>query len=142
MRRRDGFTLIEVLIASTILFASLTVVSLAFSVNAKSSLAARSAARAVAPVLQIVASIQGQIRANPIDTIRGAGELLGVRYSFEAQIRERRAPPARFDPDRAEFVRYPDRFRLYEVTLEVRNFDSVRRFKYLELAWSAETEPL
>ena len=132
----------EVLIASTILFASLAVVSFTFSVNLKSTRTALAAARAVAPVPQIVAIVREQLRLNRSDRVSGKGDILGVSYSFAAATKIRRPPPERFDPDRAEFVRYPERFKLYEVTLIVRSAETVRNFKYLEIAWTDEYEPL
>ncbi len=142
MRRREGFTLIEVLIASTILFAGLTVVSFAFSVNAKSTRTASHVARSVAPVSQIVALVRADLRKNLTDSVKGEGSLLGVRYRYEATLKERRSPPSRFDSDRGGFVQYPQRFRLYEVSLSVGAADVARRFTYLELAWTDQYEPI
>jgi prepilin-type N-terminal cleavage/methylation domain-containing protein len=141
MKLRRGFTLIEVLIAATILFAGLAVVSYTFSVNAKSARTAAGAARAVTPVPQIVAIIRADLRDDPRDLVTGQGSLLGVDYSFKAMTKDRRSPPDRFDPDRGNFVQYPQRFRLYEVELVVRTGDIVRRFNYSELAWTDQYEP-
>jgi prepilin-type N-terminal cleavage/methylation domain-containing protein len=135
VRLQRGFTLLEVLIAATILF---TVLAVATETYRNSLLASRRAEALVGmltPLPLITSSIRDRLRADPVERLDGRAELLGVRYEWEATT-VRYAPPARrFDADFGDFRDYPPRFRLYDVRLKLARGDQERVFLYQELAW-------
>ena len=82
--RARGFTLIEVLIAATILFAALTVISESYRTSMQSARRAETVVRMLTPLPMIVSNIQAALRADPLERAAGEGEMLGVRYQFKA----------------------------------------------------------
>ena len=138
--RRQGFTLIEVLIASTILFASLTVISEAYRASVIASQKASLTAELLTPLPAIADHVKEKLMANPVERVSGDGRVLGVSFAFEAQSRRFVAPASRFDPDSGARQTYSPRYRLYDVKLDLKSGRIHRSFRYQELAWIRELE--
>jgi type II secretory pathway pseudopilin PulG len=130
-----GFTLVEVLIASTILFGSLVVISEAYRTSMAASHRAEAVTRLLAPLPLIVKSVRQRLRDNPIEVVEGSGEIFDVQYRFAAKTARFEPPPPRFDPDLGGFTTYAPRFRLYDVTVILQAEGYQREFLYQELAW-------
>jgi Tfp pilus assembly protein PilV len=135
MRRQVGFTLIEVLIAATILFTALVVASASYRTALLASSRAETVVSMLTPLPLITSAIRNQLRSNPVDSQRGEAELLGVAYAWQATTSRYGSPPARFDPDEIEFREYRPRFRLYDIELTLRLRGQERRYLYQEVAW-------
>lgn len=136
MRSRErGFTLVEVLIAATILFIVIAAAADAYRSALLSSLRAESLVRLVTPLPLITSTVREALRADPRERRDGHGELLGVRYRWEAVTAKYGSPARRFDPDLTEFHDYPPRFRLYDVRLVLRAGERERTYLYQEFAW-------
>ncbi len=138
MRRQRGFTLLEVLIAATILFTALAVATETYRSNLVASSRAEALVSMLTPLPLITSSIRSQLRSNPVEKLDGGSELLGVRYEWEANTVRYGAPPRRFDPDATDFITYQPRFRLYDIRLTLHRGPQQRVFLYQEMAW----EPL
>ena len=130
-----GFTLVEVLIASTILFGSLVVISEAYRTRMSSSYRAEAVTRLLTPLPLIVKSVRQKLRENPVEMVEGGGEIFKVRYQFSAKTSRFESPPSRFDPDLGGFTTYRPRFRLYDVMVTLQAEGYRREFLYQELAW-------
>jgi prepilin-type N-terminal cleavage/methylation domain-containing protein len=135
VKRQDGFTLLEVLIAATILFTVLAVATETYRNSLLASGRAEGLVSLLTPLPLITSSIRSQLRSNPVETLAGGSQLLGVDYSWEAATVRYGSPPRRFDPDATDFVDYPKRYRLYDVKLTVRRGSQQRSFTYQEIAW-------
>jgi prepilin-type N-terminal cleavage/methylation domain-containing protein len=135
MRGERGFTLIEVLIAATILFAAIAVISETYRASMLASRRADAVAAMLAPMPLIVAAVRETLRADPAERREGEAEMLGVRYRFDATTARFEPPPPRFDPDTSEERQFRPRFRLYDVRLELRYGGAERTYLYQELAW-------
>lgn len=133
--KKSGFTLVEVLIAATILFTSLAVVSESYRASLLASDKASRVAELLTPLPLILGHIQSRLLENPIDVVSGRGEVLGVAYEFEARSIKFGAPPRRVEPETGEYRTYPPRFRLYNVELSLNAGTQNRRFEYQELSW-------
>lgn len=133
--RSRGFTLIEVLIASTILFASITVISESYRASLMASDKASKTAEMLTPLPLIVGHVKTRLLETPEERVQGRGEVLGVRFEFEARSTQFAAPPRRFEPDSGEVRTFAPRFRLYDVNLKLRAGAQQRSFVYQELAW-------
>jgi prepilin-type N-terminal cleavage/methylation domain-containing protein len=138
MNRARGFTLIEVLIAATILFMVLAVAGYSYQSSLLASRKAESLVALVTPLPMILETVRNDLREHPDAERSGQGTLLGVHYGFEAKTMRYEPPPARFDPDQAVYTKYAPRFRLYDVSLTLAHAGAQRRYLYQELAW----EPL
>jgi prepilin-type N-terminal cleavage/methylation domain-containing protein len=131
-----GFTLLEVLIASIILFLFITMASQAFSQSALSSRKAERAVKVASMVPLLVETIRGQILA--VDTpqdVGGEGQMLEVGYQWQAKLIHRKPPAARFDPAHMEFKTYDDRFNLWSVEVVVSIDTYQRSWIYEEISW-------
>lgn len=137
MRHRvsRGFTLIEVLIASVILFAVITVVSESYRASLAASGKSRSVVDIAAVLPLIVGHIREVLRSDPQESVSGDGRVLGVDYAFTAESMSFKPPPARFDPDSGQFREYPARYRLYAVRLDLQTPSGKRTFEFKEVAW-------
>lgn len=133
--KRRGFTLVEVLIASTILFATITVISESYRASLMASEKATRTAQMLTPLPLIVGHIKNKLLETPEERVRGSGEVLGVRFEFDARSTKFAAPPRRFEPDSGEFRTFLPRFRLYDVSLSLQTGAQGRSFVYQELAW-------
>jgi prepilin-type N-terminal cleavage/methylation domain-containing protein len=91
--RLNGFTLIEVLIASLILFVAISSATIVFSGAVKSKQNATSAITNYAYVPILIEHISVQVRraSDNETTLDGQGYLLGADYRWQATI-ERQAP--------------------------------------------------
>jgi len=135
MRRQAGFTLLEVLIAATILFTVLAVATETYRNALLASSRAEGLVNLLTPLPLITSAIRSQLRSNPVEKLDGNAELLGVRYEWQATTARHGSPARRFDPDFTDFRDYPQRFRLYDVRLKLARGAQERVFLYQELAW-------
>jgi prepilin-type N-terminal cleavage/methylation domain-containing protein len=130
-----GFTLVEVLVAATILFFVIAAAADAYRTALASSARAEATVRMLVPLPLITASVREAIREKAGRPVQGRASLLGVAYEFDATSIRSGAPPRRFDPDTAQFRDYPPRFHLYRVQLTLRAGGVARSFTYREVAW-------
>jgi len=126
-RRSQGFTLVELLIAGTILFAVIATVTEAYRTSLQSSLRAEETVR--------MSDIASQLRRDAAESSKGGGRMLDVAYRYEAQSVLYLPPATRFDPDTANFRVYEPRYRLYDIKLTLTYRGRSREFRYQELAW-------
>ena len=135
MKRQGGFTLLEVLIASTILFAALAVASETYRSTLMASSRSQTVVEMLTPLPLITSSIRNDLRSDPAEQREGAAAMMGVGYTWRATTARYEPPPARFDADRLDFVSYPPRFRLYDVELKRWLRGQKRVYIYQEVAW-------
>jgi hypothetical protein len=135
----SGFTLIEVLVASVILFSSISVISLIYKGAYLTSVKA-SAHMAVSGAIPIILTkVEDAIRAEG-DTsslqLTGDGIVWGVQYSWQAELQQFKAAPNLFDPDSGKDVETPKKYKLWQVDLSVRHKSLKQSYKYNELSWN------
>jgi len=137
---RRGFTLIEVLIASVILFATITVVTESYRTSLASSLRASATAEMLTPLPLITSTIRTRLREVPDERVAGDGEILGVKYSFEAVSVRFEPPPSVIDVEMQGIRVFAPRYRLYDVRLSLERRALKRQFVYQDLAWLPRVE--
>ena len=135
VRGQAGFTLVEVLIAATIMFTVLATAALSLRTALNASERASSTTELLAPLPWITPTIRDSLLENPAPERSGEGTLFGVDYRYRAVMVRSDPPPPRFDPDLLEFVEYPPRFLLYDVELTLERDGATEQFLYQELAW-------
>jgi len=130
----QGFSLIEVLIASFITFISLSVFTLVFrgailsTDKAEESVIGSSVARLAAN------QISAEIRSNHAkSSLSGSGIALGANYSWQAQVISVAKPPARFEG--TELTQADHRLKKWQVSFQITYQDSSSNFQYEELSW-------
>jgi|GEM_PF-1117120 len=138
-RLRNGFTLIEVLVAATILFATLATAMLTYQTVMNSS---QRAAQLVS-MLKVTEAAQQHIQKairdealeNPPQQLSGRTNLFGVEINWQAVRVASAPPPPGFSDETLDDVQYQERFFQYEVTLNLRKDTTERDYVYNELAW-------
>ncbi len=134
MKSIKGFTLIEVLIASVILFLFLAIASQAFNQSATASRKAERAAKIAGLIPLLTENIRNKIIAAKQTSVQNdSGSLLDLSYQWEATLLERLGPPIRpyveIEDDTS------DRFNLWQVNVIVSDGSYQRRWQYEELTW-------
>jgi len=135
MKHERGFTLLEVLIAATILFTAIAVASETYRAALLASRKAETLVAMLTPLPLITSSIRNQLRSNPVERLEGGADMMGVQFNWQADTVRYEPPPSRFDPDELDFKTYPPRFRLYDVRLELQLRGQNRVYLYQEIAW-------
>jgi prepilin-type N-terminal cleavage/methylation domain-containing protein len=130
-----GFTLLEILIASVILFTMLSLGAVGFKNARMNSEHAADTVFLLAPLPLVLDTIQLQIREKADAVLQGEGSLQGVSYSWIAEEISFLPPQPKYIVETSTFVEYPQRFRLYQVTLTLTYRTKSRTFNYREVAW-------
>jgi hypothetical protein len=133
--RSGGFTLLEVLIAASIFFASIVVIAESYRVTLAAHKRSEAVVRMVTPVPLLMSRVENLLRENPQDLIEEEGTLLGVGYRLRASGLRTATPLERLDLDTDEFRTYEPRFKLYEVSISLAFDGQQKTFSYRELAW-------
>lgn len=141
MRRSNGFTLIEVLIASVIMLAVLSLAANLFAQARLSSQKAQDSIMMQSPLALILDTIRQQIRQNPQDLMNGDGSIDEVQYTWSATTELFLPPPDNFISESSQVVSYSPRFRLYQVQLELSYRSAFRSYQFKEVAWLPNAQP-
>lgn len=135
MKRALGLTLVEVLVAAVILFAALSLSALTIQSLRQNSAQAEKTIKILQPVRMIALSIKQQIRSNPLDNLTGNGELNEVIFQWQAHVVAKGSAPEQFNLDSGTITVPPERFRLYQVELELSYQGKTELLHFKELAW-------
>ena len=134
-----GFTLLEVLVASVILFASMAVVSLIYRGALVSSEKANSHIIISGVVPAVLNQVREKIRkqGNQQQTeIIGKGITWDVNYHWTANLLSIRSAPPSFDPDTGNNEASPEKYKLWQVDLQL-SFSGINRdYHFKELSWN------
>lgn len=136
--KQIGMSLVEVLVASTILFIVLATVSDSYRTALSASRKATATAELLTPLPVIVATVKEQLFADFADRVVGEGVILGTTYRFSAKSLAFEPPPAGYDFATDQERTYAPRYRMYEVALTLTGKSTIRTFTYREVAWAAE----
>lgn len=139
-RKQSGFSLIEVLIASLILFLSITLAFNIYRTAIISTDTAQQTLRLQAHIVDIQKLITQQIRRNGFpETMRGEGDFNDLIYSWQATpIARGRAEHPDNEPLGAGFSlfnRGGTVMLLWQVEMAVEYQGKVRQFNFTELTW-------
>ncbi|WP_411369087.1 type II secretion system protein [Pseudidiomarina salilacus] len=130
----SGFTLIEILVAMTILFAAVITGMMAFQNNMQNSVKAAE----VMHVLSQVDAARSNIRFALQHDQQTRGQDLytqDVKIDWQAQEVAYVPPAPFFDEDNGGFNQFAPRFHLYAITLTMQYGTTTRVFDYEELVW-------
>lgn len=137
--RSKGFTLIEVLIAGSIMFMVLVMVTDSFLTARNSSRHAANVIAMLEPVPLLQEHIKLQLSAALTEQMQGEGLHGQIRYRWQATLTERAAPVPRFEVETGTHTVFDERFYLYQVELTVSSAGQQKAFSYAELVWKLPT---
>ncbi|MFC4656856.1 PilW family protein [Rheinheimera marina] len=138
MRRSKpkGFTLIEVLIAATILFMVIAAVSQVYRAASVSSEKASAAVDASALVDLLTETVSFRLRTADVNKVlEQEGVLNGYRFSWRASVSKRAAPAPRYELESDSFIRQNERFYLWQVELTLIKNEKQQRYQFNALSW-------
>ncbi|CAH1568873.1 PilW family protein [Vibrio rotiferianus] len=130
MNKQTGFTLIEALVASMILFAVVTSMSMLYQGTLKAEYKAKQAIESASVVPFVLDQIRYQIRYE--EAKQGEGTFQGVYFQWEASELERKGGYFASGLE-DEYGEQRERFVLWSVTLKI---DNRAPIVYKELSWS------
>lgn len=131
-----GFTLVEIMVASVILFTAITLLTFVYRTAILSSEKASNNVKINSMVTLIVSGVQSQIRGtNTKESLSGAGRIHGVDYQWQSSLLKRSSPPERFDVDSGRLITPPERYYLWQVDLTLTYGSLVKDYHYTEVSW-------
>ncbi|WP_170309532.1 PulJ/GspJ family protein [Litorilituus lipolyticus] len=129
----QGFTLIEVLIASVILFAIITLLYQAIAQSTHSSDIARKNLEINSVMPLITGKIKSQLSGRFFQVQNsGEGELLGINYIWHAEQLQKK--PLRQSFADQDFENYTNIF-LWQVSLTLHSHSKNQTIRYQEVSW-------
>ncbi len=130
----SGFTLIEVLIASVILFMFLAIASQAFNQSATASRKAERAAKIAGILPLLTENIRNKIiAAKQTNEQSDQGRLFDVNYQWRATLLERVGPPERLFVEIKDDL--SDRYNLWQINVTISEGSYQRDWQYEEITW-------
>ncbi|MDO6426497.1 prepilin-type N-terminal cleavage/methylation domain-containing protein [Thalassotalea sp. 1_MG-2023] len=134
--KQQGFTLIEVLVASFILFLVIASITLVYRGALLSSGKAERTLLFTAAVEPITESIRANIQATKqTDMVDGQGTWGTVIYSWVATPAYVAAPPERINMASGELEKSINQFVLWNVELELKIDNALRVYHFNEVSW-------
>ncbi|QUI62398.1 prepilin-type N-terminal cleavage/methylation domain-containing protein [Pseudoalteromonas sp. A22] len=132
MHSIKGFTLIEVLIASIILFSTIALSTQVFQGAIISSEKAADHIKISAIKMLSLDFISSEIRKGER---KGSFSNMGVMVSWEANVIKKGAPPAVFNFDENQMQYFEDKFEVLEISATFQFGRLVDTMKFKELYW-------
>jgi type II secretory pathway pseudopilin PulG len=135
--RNAGFTLIEILVSAVILFGSIALSALIYKTAITNSLKAQAAVKLAANGEQII----DRVRRDLLQTERSqeqyeyTGKVNDVSFNVAAVLIKRGSAPDTVDPESGEIEKYPTRYRLWSVELNLETAALKKQFNYFEITW-------
>lgn len=141
IRENKGFTLIEVLVASVILFASIAMVSMVYRGAFLSSEKANSHIVISGVLPSVLSTIKNTIRqqGNLSNTqLSAKNATWDVDYQWQAQLIANKGAPQKLDPFTHQLTIQPLKYKLWKVTLTLTYKNLTKQYQFNELSWSDE----
>jgi type II secretory pathway component PulJ len=139
IKKDKGFTLIEVLVASVILFASIATVSMVYRGAFLSSEQANKHVSISGVMPSLLANIRADIRVqgNSFESqLEGQGNAWNVEYRWQATLVQHKSAPQRLDVDSGNYVNPPLKYKLWLVELDVQYKTNAKHYQFHEMSWS------
>lgn len=139
--RRKGFTLVEVLVAAVILFASVATVSLVYRGAFSSSQKADQYMKITGVLPSVLANIrdglraQGDVRQTQVKATDSAWD---VTFSWQANLIEQKGAPQKMDVDTGDYIVPPLKYKLWSVDLTMRYKSTTKQYQFHEVSWTSE----
>lgn len=139
---QKGFTIVEVLIASLIMFMALSSASLIFKNARENSDKALATVAALSPLPLLLETIQYEIQNNLSEEVQGEGVLQGISFEWQARQIEYVSPPVRFNVENASVTEFLPRYKVYQVELLLSYRGRRYPLSYQELAWNPSNQEI
>lgn len=135
----SGFTLIEVMVASVILFSVIATVSMVYRGAFLSSEKANSHINLASVLPAVLATIQQEVQAcsrTSETEINQNSSAWQVNYQWSAKLLKYKAAPEKLDVDSGNYIKPPLKYKLWEVFLILELNGLSKQYTYNELGWT------
>jgi len=139
--RVSGFTLIEVMVASVILFTAIATVSMIYRGAFLSSEKANNHINLSAVLPSVLATIRQDIRLqgnSTISQLKQQSSTWQVNYHWQADLIEQKSAPETFDVDSGKLFTPPAKYKLWQVVLILERNGVTKQYQFNELSWTDE----
>jgi prepilin-type N-terminal cleavage/methylation domain-containing protein len=138
-KNMSGFTLVEVLVASVILFSVIATVSMVYRGAFLSSEKANNHINISGVLPSVLANIRTDIRDNSLEnSLSGKSEAWGVNYQWQASVIEQKYPPKKFDDFTHQISKAKIYYKLWQVSLTLEYNGLTKQHVFKELSWVNE----
>lgn len=134
-KKQQAFTLVEVLIASSILFMVIAVTVIGFSNSRQNAAIAASRIAMHQPIGLILDQVENALRPVSAEQLNGEGQLGEVSFKWQANLHSRHTAPVLFDSETGAGFSNNNVFMLFDVTIELRHGNASREYQYQKLGW-------
>lgn len=137
----SGFTLIEVMVASVILFSVIATVSMVYRGAFLSSKKANEHINISAVIPSVLAVIQSDIRSKGSEQqnlLTGKSSAWEVKYQWQAKLLEEKSPPRKYDAFTNKLENAPVKYKLWQVQLTLEYEGFLKQYEFKELSWLNE----
>lgn len=135
---QTGFTLIEVLIATVILFSSIAMVSMVYRGAFLSSEKANAHIMINGVLPAVLSTIQADIKelgATGQTSITQKAKIWDVDYNWQATIVQSKKAPKKLDIDSGKFIHSKKEYQLWQVNLTFSYKTTQKQYQFSELSW-------
>jgi len=136
--RTHGFTLIEVMVASVILFSVIATVSMIYRGAFISSEKANNHINITSVLPSVLAIIRDDIRNKEnakATLLTNKANVWQVNYQWQANVVEQKFPPKKFDPFTSELTNSPKKYKLWQVQLSLESNGLSKSYSFNEISW-------
>ncbi|WP_448552116.1 PilW family protein [Thalassotalea montiporae] len=131
-----GFTLIEVMVAATILIVVITTMTFIYQTAARSSLVASRNIELHSNIGLLLNDVKSELRTKGVTEPKSkSGQFGAISYSWQSELIKAAPPPDRFNPEKGLWEKQPVKFYLWQVTLNVYSGQASKTFVFNELSW-------
>jgi len=134
-RNQKGFTLIEVLVASFILFLVIAALTMVYRGALLSSHKAERSLQFSSLVEPISEQIRLNLQSSTNNEVQGQGSMGAVTFNWSAiEAFQAKAPPS-VDAEQGSVIQGEKTFRLWNITLELQLKSATRDYHFSEVSW-------
>ncbi|MFT5812273.1 MAG: prepilin-type N-terminal cleavage/methylation domain-containing protein [Psychroserpens sp.] len=132
----QGFTLIEVLVASFILFLVISALTMVYRGALLSSFKAERVLSFSALVDPIAEQISTQINAaEQVNQLQGSGAMGQLTFSWQAVVSHQSKTPEMFNVGTGEMDSGDKTFKLWQVNMQLQLKNATREYQFNEMSW-------
>lgn len=139
--KNTGFTLIEVMVASVILFASIAVVSVIYRGAFISSQKAEQHVEMSGVLPAVLANIRDEIRVKgdtDLTELSGQSAMWKIKYQWQANLITIKAGAATFSPESGLMETSKPRYKFWQVNLTLTSKSITKQYTFNEVSWLNE----
>jgi len=139
LKLNHGFTLIEVLVASVILFSVIATVSMVYRGAFISSEQANKQVNIIKVLPSVLATIKQQVQQQSNlsnDTeLQYNSQALNVVYSWKATLIQSKSAPAQFEMESGKVITGTKKYKLWLVKLTLLSKGLTKEYEFNEMSW-------